>query len=208
MLGIIRETLRNNIKILIITLLTFQFSCAQNNNLNFKISTNYVDGIPNLTKKKTIENPDSEIDVYFFKEHFAQFYGLPNELTKENLKNQEITEWEFKDKPKELLENWTETYSYDSDGKLIEYKYSGCTICSQLPWGYKLIYNKNNDIVEQQVYHLYQKIYAEKDGLKVKYELKDEMERKIKLTYDNNRNIIKLEKTGKNGLEELIELVK
>jgi hypothetical protein len=207
-LGIIRETLRNNIKILLITLLTFQFSCAQNNTLNFKISTNYFDGIPNLTKTKIIENPDSEINVYFFKEHFAQFYGLPNELTNENLKNQEITEWEFKDKPKELLENWTETYTYDSGGKLIEYKYSGCTICSQFPWGYKLIYNQNNDIIEQQVYYLEQKVYAEKDGLKVKYELKDEMERKIKLTYDNNRNIVKLEKTGKSGLEELIELVK
>lgn len=34
------------------------------------------------------------------------------------------------------------------------------------------------------------------------------MERKINLTFDNNGNIIKLEKTGKNGLEELIELVK
>ncbi len=30
---------------------------------------------------KTIENPDSKINVYFFKKHFAQFYGLPNELT-------------------------------------------------------------------------------------------------------------------------------
>ena len=166
-----------------------------------------MDGIPNLTKTKTIENPDSEINVYFLKKHFSQFYGLPNELTNENLKNQEITEWEFKDKPKKLLENWTETYTYDSDGKLIEYKYSGCTICSQFPWGYKLLYNQNNDIVEQQVYFLEQKVYAEKDGLKVKYELKDEMESKIKLTYDKNRNIVKLEKTGKDGLEELIELV-
>ena len=200
--------MRNNIKILLITLLTFQFGCAQNNTLNFKISTNYLDRIPNLTKIKTIENTDSKINVYFFKEHFAQFYGLPNELANENLKGQEITEWEFKDRPKELSENWTETYKYDSEGKLIEYKYSGCTICSQLPWGYKLIYNQNNDIIEQQVYYLVQKVYTEKDGLKVKHELKDEMKRKINLTYDNNGNIIKLEKTGKNGIEELIELVK
>ena len=106
------------------------------------------------------------------------------------------------------MENWMETYTYDSDGKLIEYKYSGCTICSQLPWGYKLIYNDKNDIIEQQVYFLEQKVYAEKDGLKVKYELKDEMKSNVKLTYDENRNIVKFEKIGINGLEELIETVK
>jgi len=198
---------RNYIKILFITLLSFQFSCAQNKTLNFKISTNYLDGIPNITKMKTIESPKSEINVYFFKDHFAQFYGLPNELVNEKLKNQEITEWEFKDKPKKFIENWTETYKYDSNGKLIEYKYSGCTICSQLPWGYKLIYNQKGNIIEQQIYFLNQKVYVEEDGLIAKFELNDEMESKIELTYDNNENIIRLEKTGRNGIEELIELM-
>ena len=207
-MGIIRETLRNGIKLFLIILLTFLYSCAQPEFLNFKVSTNYLDGKSYLTKTKTIANPHSEINVYFFKKHFAQFYGLHNELTNENLKAQEITEWEFKDRPKELSENWKETYKYDSNGKLIEYKYSSCTICSQFPYGYKLLYNQNNDIIEQQVYSLEQKVYTENDSLKIKHELKDEMEHKIKLTYDNNRNIIKLEKIGKNGLEELIELVK
>uniref|UniRef100_UPI0037DDD574 hypothetical protein n=1 Tax=Zhouia sp. PK063 TaxID=3373602 RepID=UPI0037DDD574 len=176
--------------------------------MNFKISTNYLDGKSNLTNTKSIPNPNSKIDINFFKEHFLEFYGVPKELTKKNLKDQEITEWKFKDKPKELMENWKEIYTYDSDGKLIEYKYSGCTICSQIPWGYKLLYNKNNDIVEQQIYYLEQKVYAEEVGLKVKYELKDAMDKNIMLTYDNNRNIVKLEKIGKDGLEELIELVK
>jgi len=176
--------------------------------MNFKVSTNYLDGTSNLTKIKTIESPNSEINVYFFKEHFAQFYGLSNELINEKLKNQEITEWEFEDKPKKLLENWKETYKYDSSGKLFEYKYSGCTICSQLPWGYKLIYNQYNDIIEQQIYFLNQKVYIEKDGLRADYELNDEMESKIKLSYDNNGNIIRMEKIGKNGIEELIELMK
>ena len=200
--------MRNGIKSFLIILLTFLYSCVQPEFLNFKISTNYLDGKSYLTKTKTIPNPHSEINVYFFKKHFAQFYGLPNELTNENLKAQEIIEWKFEDRPKELSENWTETYKYDSNGKLIEYKYSGCNICSQLPYGYKLLYNQNNDIIEQQVYFLEQKVYAEKDGLKIKHELRDEMERKIKLTYDNNGSIIKLEEIGKNGLEELIELVK
>ncbi len=199
--------MRNNIKIFLITLLAFQLSCTQDKALNFKISTNYLDDIPNLIKTKTIENTKSKIDVYFFKEHFDQFYGLPNKLINEKLKNQVITEWRFKDRAKELLENWTKTYKYDLGGKLIEYKYSGCTICSQLPWGYKLVYNHKNDIIEQQIYFLNQKAYVKYDGLKVKYELNDEMESKVLLTYDNNGNIIRLEKTGKNGLEELIEFI-
>ena len=144
-MGIIREQLRKEIKILAIKFLTFLLGCGQNDSLNFKISTNYLDGKSYLSKTKTIVNPFSEIDVYFFKEHFNQFYGLPKKLINGNLKNKEIIEWQFKDKPKELLENWNEIYTYDSDGKLIEYKYSGCEICSQMPWGYKLIYNKNND---------------------------------------------------------------
>ena len=160
-----------------------------------------------MTKTETIPNPKSKIDFYFFKEHFYQFYGLPKVLIKESLKNQEITEWKFKDRPKELFENVTETHTYDSDGKLIEYKYSGCNICSQFPWGYKLFYNKNNDIIEQQIYNLEQKIYAGKDGIKAKYELRDEMHKNIKLTYNNSGDIIKLEKFVKNELEELIELV-
>ena len=67
--------------------MTFQFGCAQNESFDFKISTNYLDGKSHLVKTKTILNTDSEIDVYFFKKHFAQFYGLPKDLINENLKD-------------------------------------------------------------------------------------------------------------------------
>ncbi|NME70228.1 hypothetical protein [Flammeovirga aprica] len=199
--------MRNGIKSFLIIILALQYSCKQPEGLKFKVSTNYLDGKSHLTKTKMIANPNSEINVYFFKKHFAQFYGLPNKLTNEKLKNQEITEWKFEDRPKELSENWSETFKYDPNGNLIEYKYSGCTFCSQFPWGYKLFYNKNNDIVEQQIYYLRQKNISEGNGLKLKFELQEVMDRKVMLTYDKNRNIVKLKKVGTNGLEELIELV-
>jgi len=200
--------LKNKFKILLIILLILQFSCSKNDTLRFKISTNYVDGKPLLTKTKTFKNFDTKFDIAFFKEQFSQFHGVPNELIYENLKNQEIIEWGLKDKPKKLFENWSKTSTYDSEGKLIKYKYTSCYICSQMPWGYKLLYNKNNDVIEQQIYELKQDISANEDGLLITYKLKDEIDTRIKLMYDNNKNIVKLEKVGENGLEELIELVK
>ncbi|MGH1387357.1 hypothetical protein [Kordia sp.] len=200
--------MKNKLNIFFISLLVLQFSCSKSDTISFKVSTNYLDGKPYLSKTKTFKNLDTKVDISFFKKQFSKFYGIPNELIHENLKNQEITEWGFKEKPKKLFENLSETFMYDSEGRLIEYKYSSCTICSQMPWGYKLLYNKNNDVIEQQIYDLKQDISANQNGLIITYKFKDEIDTKIKLTYDNNRNIIKFEKIGKKGLEELIELVK
>lgn len=198
--------MKNIIKIIILSFLTFNFGCTKKNSLVFKVSTNYSDGKSYLIKTKTIENTKSKIDVFFFKKHFNKFYGLPKKLINRKLKNQEITEWNFKNKPQNLEENWKETYTYDPKGRLIEYKYSGCTICSQMPWGYKLFYNTDDDIVEQQIYFLEKKFHVEKDKIKVNYVFNNEMSNHIKLIY-NNRNIIKFEKRSNNEVEELIELI-
>lgn len=205
-LDIILKHLKSIIKTLILIFLTFHFGCTKKKSLDFKVSTNYSEGKSYLIKTKTIENPKSKIDIFFFKKHFNKFYGLPKKLINKKLKNQEITEWNFKDKPQELEENWKEVYTYDSAGRLIEYKYSGCIICSQMPWGYKLFYNKDDDIIEQQIYFLEKKFYVEKDKMKINYVFNNEMNSNIKLTY-NNRNIIKFEKRSNNEIEELIELI-
>lgn len=198
--------LKINFKILILTLLIFQFGCAQKNTLNFKISTNYLDGISYLEKNKTIKHSDSKIDIYFYKKHFAQFYGLPKRLINKKLKGRKITKWAFEDRPKKRNKNWTEFYKYDSEGKLIEYKYSGCEICSQFSWGFKLIYNKNNKVIEQLIYNLTPKPIIENGVIKTKFDFK-EMMRQIKLTYDKEENLVKLEEFGVNGIKELIELL-
>jgi hypothetical protein len=195
-----------NFKILFVIVLIFQIECAQKNVLKFKISTNYIDGVSHWQKEKTIEYSKSDVDIYFYQKYFSQFYGLPKALIKKQLKGQEIVEWAFENKSKETIENWIEFYKYDSKGKLIEYKYSGCTICSQMPWGFKLIYNSNDRVIEQQTFFLKSRFSLEKDS-KIEYYLDSKIKNRILLTYGTEGGIRKLEKYGTNKIEEIIELL-
>jgi hypothetical protein len=199
--------MKNLKKILFISLLTFTFSQAQNNTLKFKISSD-LKGIYNYEKVDTLSSPKSKLDIYFYKNHFNLFYGVPKSLTQPELKNREIISWANENTPKELKKNWVESFKYDSEGKLIEYKYSGCYICSQLPWGYKLIYNENRELIEQRIYHLNQKNLDEEDGIIPNSQFEEEMfQSKVELTYDKNRNITQAVKYVKMGIERSVKLI-
>lgn len=188
--------MRNLKNILLIALLTFKFSQAQNNSLNFKISSD-LDQVPNYEKIKTINSPNSKLDIYFYKNNFNFFFGLPKSLIEPKLKNQEIIKWANESAPKELNKNWKESFKYDSEGKLIEYKYSSCVICSQRIWGYKLIYNENKDITEQRIYNLNQKSEFQEEML----------QSKVKLIYDKNRNLTQVVEYVERGIQKLVKLI-
>ena len=151
------------IKILLLSLTVFGVGCVKTKFIIFKVSTNFIEGKSHLVRIDSITKSNSKINIYFLKKYYHEFHGLPNNLINKNLKNQEVAEWEFKNKSETYLENWKEIYTYDSVGRLIEYKYSSCKICSQMPWGYKLIYNNNNDVVEQQVYGLKQTYFLKEN---------------------------------------------
>ena len=113
---------------------------------------------------------------------------MPSELTNDELKNQIVKKWAYEDRPQDLNSNWTNTYEYDSDGKLKSYSYSGCKICSQFNYKFELKYNQKNQIVEQLEIGTDGTIYG-----------------KILLEYDIQDNIIKLEKYSRN--KETLELI-
>ena len=180
------------IKILLILIFVFQFSYGQTDSLEFKEST-FIRGISYRTNIKTYPKPNKSIDLYFFKKHYNQFNYLPNQLTNKDLSNQIVEKWAYEDRPKDWNSNWTNTYEYDSNGKLTSYSYSGCAICSQFNYRYELIYNKNNRIVEQ--------IDIGIDGI---------INGNILLEYDEVGNLIKLEKYGQNKktIKLIIEKIK
>lgn len=199
--------MKDSIKILLVSLLTFAFSQAQNNTLTFKISSD-LEGIQNYKKTDKIIDPNPILDVYFYKSHFNMFYGLPNNIINPELKNQEIIKWANENQPKELTKNWVESFKYDSEGKLVEYKYSGCYICSQFPWGYKLIYNENGDVTEQRIYNLNLKNLDKEVGIIPNSEFEEEMlNSNVELTYNRNRILTKVVKYVKSGIEKSVELI-
>lgn len=199
--------MRINLKLLLISLLFFQIGNAQESGIKFKISSNYLDGAPHFEKEKIIESEKSIVDIYFFKNHFGIFYGLPKVLIKKQLKNKEITEWAYEKTSENIIKNSSDTYKYDSEGRLIEYKYTTCGRCSSFSKGYKLFYDSNNRVIEQQNFSL-KKEESKKyvSYYDTNYKL-DKLKNWIVLTYDSDGAVIKVEECENNGIRELIELV-
>ncbi|MFT5890900.1 MAG: hypothetical protein ACI9Y7_000999 [Dokdonia sp.] len=176
---------------------------SQSDSLYFSVSSYHMNG--ELYRKDTIaiKNTKQHLDVYFYKEHFHMFYGLPKKLIRKEYKNQEITEWS---NPNDDKANWSDSYTYDSQGRLIKYEYSACVICSQLPWGYTLAYDENNNIIEQRTH--YPSLSNTQEENEISLKLTKKVKDYTKLTYNSNGNITVLEKYGAYGIKEKIERIK
>lgn len=194
--------------IFFVTILTSLSGYTQSDSLSFSVSSYYQNNTLHRTDTVSIKNTKKTLDIHFYKEHFYQFYGLPKKLIKGKFKNQEITVWAFEDRPKEYNENWTNSYTYDAQGRLVEYQYSGCMICSQFPWGFTLVYDDDNNIIEQQTYFLSLTDTIESGEVKTVFELSKQSTGYTKLTYDSEGNIILLEKYGRNDIEKIIKRIK
>ncbi|MFC4632943.1 hypothetical protein ACFO3O_03435 [Dokdonia ponticola] len=184
------------------------FGYSQSDSLYFSVTSYYTGTELYKTDTISIKNTKKTLDVYFYKEHFNQFYGLPKKLVRKKYKNQEIVEWAFNDKPKEFKKNWSHSYTYDAQGKLIEYEYSGCVICSQFPWGFSLVYDENNTIIKQQTYLLSQTVTVEQGKPITHMKPHKQSKNCIQLTYDSEGNVILLEKYNPQGISEKIQLLK
>ena len=186
-------------------------SCQQqiplDKKLEFQISY-FHDGEIFSSTMKTITTENPKLDIFFFKQYFNKFYGIPKFLTKQAYQGQKVSKWALEDNPKDWDHNWIDTYQYDSKGRIIEYTYSGCGICSNLPWGYKLKYDKNNQVSEQEIYRqILPKPYLENDSLKTDYVISGEIVKRVVLKYNQKGNINKLEQYEYGEIRETIELI-
>ncbi|GGG29805.1 hypothetical protein GCM10011344_33390 [Dokdonia pacifica] len=187
--------------IILITVLLSLNGNAQSDSLYFSVSSYYSNNLLHKTDTIAIKDMKQTLDVHFYKKHFHLFYGLPKQLIKKKYKNQEIVEWS---NPENEQANWSDSYTYDTKGRLIEYKYSGCMICSQLPWGYTLTYDENDHMIEQRTYFLSFSHTYEEGEIKTNFKLNEEHKDYTKLTYDTNGSIIALEKYSVHGIEKEI----
>ena len=177
---------------------------AQNDSISFKV-TDYLYGNV-FSKTKTIAAP-KQLGIQTYKDVFYLFYDVPADFVQPKLRNDTIRSWGLENAPKSFDSNWFTTSSYDANGRLVRYTYSGCVFCSQMPWGYTLTYNNNNQIVALETY-----LIQATDSITLwhyfgSFTFSDPWSERLVLNYDSNGNIINATQFDQNGLLKTIALI-
>ncbi len=110
--------------------------------------TEYVHGIYYRDKLDSIFDVNTKVDIFYLKERFDLSYKLPYKIVDKSKRNQKESNWQAPNGKKDYQENWENTYTYDSLGRLINFSYSGCFICSSFPYDFDVIYNPEGQITE------------------------------------------------------------
>ena len=111
--------------------------------------TEYVNGSFYRALYDTIKKVENKrIDIYFLKDVFYSPYYLPAKFLDTNFRSKTVSIWRFPERKKDLHSNWENTYVYDSLGRVTNYGYSGCFICSQIPYRYVVSYDSSGRVVE------------------------------------------------------------
>ncbi len=171
--------------IAILTVFSLASSAQTETSKIFK-KTEYINGNFYRQTADTIKVADQQIDIYFFKRHFFSPYYLPEKFTDQQHKNKKISVWRDPKGKKDYQQNWENTYTYDSLGRVINYTYSGCFVCSNLPFSYTVSYNSAG-----QVERIFNTTNL-KDG--------------FKFYYNKKGDVIKFEKYLLDKLETVVEL--
>jgi len=84
------------------------------------------------------------LGIDFYRNKFYTPYHYPRPFINKKYRNETIVVWSDTTVIKDYNKNWTYTYKFDSLSRVIEYKYSGCFICSQLPYNFQILYDNKN----------------------------------------------------------------
>lgn len=136
----------------------------------------------------TIKTNEEKTDIYFFQKHFQSLPFIPGKLIDTSQANKRISEWRDPDAEDRFYSNWEYSYTYDSLGRMVNYSYSSCAICSNMPYNYNIMYNSAGQI-EQMV-----NIFGDNET--------------YKLYYNNKGDLIKIEKYYGGDLSLEIRLAK
>ena len=127
--------------LIIVATLFFNHSYAQVEVKRIFHKATYINGSIYNELDDTIKINNEKIDIYFFKDHFYSPYNLPYKFVDKKHKNRIISVWAYKKTRKNFAINYENTYKYDNLGRVINYTYSGCLVCSNLPYSYNVTYN-------------------------------------------------------------------
>ncbi|MFA7615217.1 MAG: hypothetical protein WCY16_01380 [Weeksellaceae bacterium] len=181
-------TFKISTKILLLFLLVL-ISGKSNSQQIFKIET-FNNNSAN-TKFDTIA-VSQKIDLFFYRKHFQIPYFFSEKLIDSNHENETVVKWNSDDFEKDYHKNWTHSYTYDEFSRVIKYEYSGCFVCSQLPYQVEIKYDTQNQPVE-----LIQSYKTIDSPSFIHY----------KIEYNSNHYIKSLEKFENTILTKKIELV-
>ena len=101
------------------------------------------DSIGYLTKTDTLETMES-LTLDFYKKHFSIPYYFPKQFIDTGYRDTTVVVWENPSGEKDYKNNWTLSYTYNNLSRVIKYEYSGCLICSQLPYTIAIKYDEQN----------------------------------------------------------------
>ena len=100
-----------------------------------------------ITDPRTIVHL-GKLDFDFYKKHFYVPYYYPDQVNDYRYKNDTITVWNDTTKVGDFKSNWSYTLIYDSSSRVTSYRYSGCMICSQLPYDYHFFYDHLGQVIK------------------------------------------------------------
>jgi hypothetical protein len=160
---------------------------AQSGRTRFFRKTEYINGSFYRQTSDTIKGTNEPVNLYFFKRYFYTPYDLPEKFIEEQHKNKTLSVWRDPKGRRDYQQNWKNTYTYDGLGRVVQYTYSGCFICSGLAYRYTVTYNAAG-----QVDRIFDTGNRE-DG--------------FRFYYNRKGDIVKLEKYLQDKLETVIELL-
>jgi hypothetical protein len=141
------------IKIFLTLLFSISLNCTFGQTVAFK--TSYFDSNKQLQNVKfdTIEL-FGFIDIDFYRKHFFKPYHYPKHFVNNEYSDTIVVRWNNDESDKDFYSNWTYTYVFDTLSRVVEYKYSGCFVCSQLPYTVQISYdNQNRPVILKKGYY-------------------------------------------------------
>ena len=180
-----------------IALISTLFLCS---GLFGQASKNYAifktEDFTNINSKTTVKTEklyfDSTLDLNFFKKNFFIPYYYPGKLIDKSFKNETVTVWRDTTAKKDYQTNWTHTFKYDDKSRVTDYSFSGCFVCSNLPYTIKLFYNDRNEVVKMEKYYSLEIPTGDSISTKKLSTLPKPVET-FNFKYDDKGNIIKLD---------------
>jgi hypothetical protein len=173
---------------LLIAILTFICfgSSGQTEQTKIFKTIEYINGNFYRQSFDTVKISNEKIDIYFLKHHFYSPYYLPVKFIDKQYRNQKISIWGDPKGKKDYKLNYENTYAYDSLGRLINFTYSGCFVCSSFPYSYRVTYNSEGQV--EQIFNL----TNVKDGFKFYYNAKGDIVQFEKFLQDKLETVIAL----------------
>lgn len=135
---------------------------------------------------------DTALDLTFYRKHFYIPYYFPDPAVNKNYQDTTVVVWRDTSRVQDYHSNWTHSYQYDSLSRVIKYSYSGCFICSSLPYLIRLYYDENNRVVQLNQYTGVVPGVTEAASIP-ELSMLPVPSKMYKLYYDEENNIIKLE---------------